>query len=1803
MAAQDDVLEALSYGDDVQEGEPIRGPMLTEYGERHRQAIQDALEYEPEEPSPEPDTSVLHVPRAIKKAAAWVPKVLFTAALEAARAPQAMLTGALKGGEQRGLGGAWVGLGAPLARYATTFGQDVTPEGEEGMGEFAQRQAETSGVVHEGANLMRAILKKVGLSKGPVEAERDKPLEELFGGTMAATADPLQTLGATKLFKSIEKVPELMDVVEAMRKQKVPEDTIEKMIAEAVKARPEEGVAPSILKPEAVQVRGPGGIHAGTTLADADEAFAEALREQRDAGYRGLKFKADADAIREEMARQRSPSVLTEKLAEEGASDLMPIREAAEPPKGPPAQHEHDTAIAIETEEMNKASDNLREYLREIEMEKARKGAMSLEEEEPAYNAVSRMAAHQADKIVEEGDRAYRDILENEKYGVLGEVSVRRMRDLIHSRKQAIMLSAQTDYETQRAKELDDILDDVADQYSRTVESAQEIASRNPAQRAAASEALRKGTRETLSLVRKLVNNTIRRIRRGAKESQLREVEESTAEHSPSMIFSAPSVSEVTEHNITPAVEDMENVGSEMFPAPSEAAGVQAGEVPPPQPVVAPAAEGVPKKTEMDYKPWLEKRTGQKWAVASHRPDRDALRAEWAESHVPTPEPSEGAMFQRAAEGEPGLSEGTSFQLHQKAGETAAGGPAEGAMFQRLQGTKPVPAEPAGKPLPKSGTGTGPVMSMGQMRRTVADLTNAVVSDKGLNLKGKTLGMYRTLAGDVTVKELNNPAPLMHEIAHRLEDVTFGGRKGLQLTGTPFASYANELDPLAGKLVATRRSSKTSEGFAEFFRLYMTDPKSAAAAAPKFYNDFPTMIAAKDPRMAEQLGRLQAEIQRFHSADPSVQMASAIVRDSAHPLPSSMSALEKVKWSLVDDISPLRSAVKELNETGKVPPGWNPVSIFESMRHSAAQMERWMMEGVPSYHNPTQNVGPSLHDAIAAAGDNEALTNYVAATRFKSYAAATDAENAYRVAQAQKTVADLQAQLQTATGTVRKWQLTRKIDAARKALDKAQKTGPLVLPNLFDVRALDRSDPNVQAETRRKLDEVLANTPQTVKDAAHTVLKAHTDAALRYVSDGGFLSGEEFDRILGKNPLYLPLSRNMEEGGRGAGKGMTYLKPAKLSSNREVLDPLQIYYMNVRNTLENVRRNETGLALVKLAMDNPGLAKMVRIVPNETVATTLRETLEPSAQAMGMTVEDFAQMLGHDPKDLESVLAFAGQGPKATGGKNTMTVWNKIGVSGRRPLESLQADKVTIELHPDIADAINKVESKPEANLLFDVMRRSANLFRYGVTQNIAFATVNLTRDTMGSMVTSRAQTIPLVDAFYNSLSGLKSSLTKDAFYQIARDSGALMAEHTDVKLGDMERLKRWTLSPQERPMWSKVLGMVFSDISNAAENATRVGEVKALMRKRGWNPATMTRAQAVELGEAGRQVTVDFARRGAQTKAIMQLSPFVNANLQGWYALYEGIARRPINAGIMMSSAVVMPSALLWYAHKDEPWYKNLSEQSRRDYWHFKFGNTILRFPKPPGVGLVGTAAERLLDAVYAKRPDAIHEIFEAAMATGGTMLPAVGNPLVRLLLENTYGVKSDQPGTSAVPESLKKGEPRSWAYPDQGVASTAIGNMFNVSPVMVERNVRTLFGTLGESAMQGANLTGRVLAGGNEPPSAELKDVPVVGRWVERNVPTGTDAEDYLFRTKADVDRVTQEVKIMAARGDPRLKDYIESHRKELESADMYDKLMKLDEKYHKGVRAVRADASLSSEEKRKRIDALNTEKANLLNRALGY
>jgi hypothetical protein len=180
----------------------------------------------------------------------------------------------------------------------------------------------------------------------------------------------------------------------------------------------------------------------------------------------------------------------------------------------------------------------------------------------------------------------------------------------------------------------------------------------------------------------------------------------------------------------------------------------------------------------------------------------------------------------------------------------------------------------------------------------------------------KVAGQYDRDQGVIRLREMADFETQTHETAHSLE--TEWGRS-LSAIKT---QHKAELEPLAYSGADPRQ--QLSEGFAEWFRFFVTTPNYAHRQAPQFTAAFVNMLEQGDRLQLDKIRDAQTRYQAWTMAPSAAAVAADVVssrkgnmiaeavRDAGGPREAMGEFLSQSYTAILDKLHPINRAVDEL---------------------------------------------------------------------------------------------------------------------------------------------------------------------------------------------------------------------------------------------------------------------------------------------------------------------------------------------------------------------------------------------------------------------------------------------------------------------------------------------------------------------------------------------------------------------------------------------------------------------------------------------------------------------------------------------------------------------------------------------------------------------------------------------------------------------------------------------------------------------------------------------------------------------------
>lgn len=653
--------------------------------------------------------------------------------------------------------------------------------------------------------------------------------------------------------------------------------------------------------------------------------------------------------------------------------------------------------------------------------------------------------------------------------------------------------------------------------------------------------------------------------------------------------------------------------------------------------------------------------------------------------------------------------------------------------------------------------------------------------------------------------------------------------------------------------------------------------------------------------------------------------------------------------------------------------------------------------------------------------------------------------------------------------------------------------------------------------------------------AAKEIYK-YQDYLLKMLVKEGMLTVKAYHTMRKMYPHYIPFFRDMSDVGMqsflSGGKGFIDVSsPVKRlkGSTRDIIDPLESIVKNTFQFYNAVERNHVGRTFAKLA-DKKGVGQIVERVKGDKAKTD-----------------------------------------------NTFNVWEN-------------GEKVTYETTPELIETMRMLD-KEQSSMIMKVLSYPANWLRAGATLSPEFILRNPVRDMIGAAIYSKHGFIPVIDTF----KGLSLYLKKGQAYWEYKKSGAAHAA--------MVSLDRDYLGGQLRDIMkreSKFTKLIKNPIealramSEATEMATRLAEYdNARKGYTGLSNRLFGKERkplsAREAALESRDITLDFSRRGTNTKKANQVIAFFNATIQGADKMARAFKEDPRGMTVKTMLYITLPSVMLWYMNKDDERYQEIPQWEKDTFWIIPGKENMYKIPKPFEAGvLFGTAFERMLqymdDEKNGRKGVGFKGFGERVFDSfAPSFMPTAMIPIVEATTNYSLFRQRD-----IIPQSQENLPARLQYGANTSEVAKFVGDKINVSPYIVDNTIRGYGGGLA-----GLGLSGIDAVSGAKENNASKK-------WYEAPGLRGFTAAPYqssnsvqrVYDDYKEQEKLHNEFKLTGQRPE----GYDAKEFAKLKNAS--DSLKGL----NKASKAIINNERMSGEQKREQLDKINIRKANIARSVYG-
>ena len=535
------------------------------------------------------------------------------------------------------------------------------------------------------------------------------------------------------------------------------------------------------------------------------------------------------------------------------------------------------------------------------------------------------------------------------------------------------------------------------------------------------------------------------------------------------------------------------------------------------------------------------------------RRDRAAeLIADTQELKLMQAEPAEGGVSKYAQQPSQLLDNATHEQVRDAVVKAFDGNEAMANRYLESKGVRPTEAlqySAMGKDTPHTGVDEVQRLGRSVTRKEILDAVNNLFNQRvksGRLGRDNVRGWYNTKTDVIRSGNYGEIPVIMHELGHYVDNY-FGFSKDARFNTEFNGVIQDRFGKAYNKL---GMEGIRGEGYAEFFKDYVSDRAKAKREFPEFYNHF-TEAIAKEPELNGITNKLSQLVHEWHRQGGAERIKGSISFESKGKVSQAIDAVKRgdakdvIKKALndvytkaIDELNPLKDLVEEVErQTGeKIAFDDNPYMQAWLARGWVGKAETLIEHGAPEHGIK------SLKDILKGVGEKE----------HKEF-------SAYLVALHDL---DLHKNKQKAT------------------FDYTE-----------DAAALGKHAGN-----------------EHFQKAAVAIYK-YQDYMLQMLVKEGMLTAKAYHTMRKMYPHYIPFFRDMSDAGMqsflSGGKGFVDVSsPVKRfkGSTRDIIDPLESIVKNTFQFYNAVERNHVGRTFAKLA-DKNGVGQIVERVNGNKAAT------------------------------------------------------------------------------------------------------------------------------------------------------------------------------------------------------------------------------------------------------------------------------------------------------------------------------------------------------------------------------------------------------------------------------------------------------------------------------------------------------------------------------------------------------------------------------------------------------------------------
>lgn len=552
-------------------------------------------------------------------------------------------------------------------------------------------------------------------------------------------------------------------------------------------------------------------------------------------------------------------------------------------------------------------------------------------------------------------------------------------------------------------------------------------------------------------------------------------------------------------------------------------------------------------------------------------------------------EPAEGGVSKYAQQPSQLLNDATHEQVHEAMVKAFDGNEAMANRYLESKGvrpTEPLQYSAMGKDTPHTGVDEVERLGRSVTRKEILDAVNNLFNQRvksGRLGRPNVRGWYNTKTDVIRSGNYGEIPVIMHELGHYVDNY-FGFSKDARFNTEFNGVIQDRFGKAYNKL---GMDGIRGEGYAEFFKDYVSDRAKAKREFPEFYNHF-TEAIKNEPELNGITNKLSQLVHEWHRQGGAERIKGSISFESKGKVSQAIDAVKRgeakdvIKKALndvytkaVDELNPLKDLVEEVErQTGeKIAFDDNPYMQAWLARGWVGKAETLIEHGAPEHGIK------SLKDILKGIGEKE----------HKEF-------SAYLVALHDL---DLHKNKQKAT---------------------------------FDY-----------TEDAAVLGKHAGN--ERFQKAAVAIYK-YQDYMLQMLVKEGMLTAKAYHTMRKMYPHYIPFFRDMSDAGMqsflSGGKGFIDVSsPVKRfkGSTRDIIDPLESIVKNTFQFYNAVERNHVGRTFAKLA-DKNGVGQIVeRVVGDKAKTDNTFNVWENGEKVTYETTPELIQTMRMLDKDQSNMVA------------------------------------------------------------------------------------------------------------------------------------------------------------------------------------------------------------------------------------------------------------------------------------------------------------------------------------------------------------------------------------------------------------------------------------------------------------------------------------------------------------------------------------------------------------------------------------